>query len=147
MTSHIPFLTVRPNEQFSSSSETVKTRDFASSINGIPHASASNVFEHTSAMDETRIGLPAASRLPAFVRFPLACLISLSLSTLLYSISADFAGYELAAVSRDLTAEWQVGTALGWKLVALCFAWYAGYDCMYHAGPRWVHKRAKADTL
>jgi hypothetical protein len=62
-------------------------------------------------------------------RFPTACVLSLGLSSLLYSVAANVTGPELAAVSRNLTANWHIGAMLAWKVSELSIAWYAGYDC------------------
>jgi hypothetical protein len=63
------------------------------------------------------------------VRFPLVVLTSLGLNAFLYSVAADYTGPELAAVSRPLTGEWQIGALVAWKLAELSIAWYACYDC------------------
>lgn len=72
----------------------------------------------------------AASRLPWFAKLPLAIVMSLTLNTVLYTALADFAGYELAAVSRTYTENWQVAGLLGWKVTEVTLGWWAGYDCM-----------------
>ncbi|EMD00501.1 hypothetical protein BAUCODRAFT_61559 [Baudoinia panamericana UAMH 10762] len=72
--------------------------------------------------------VPPASRLPSSLRFVLLCLMSFSLSMLFNSMIADFAGYELAAVSREVREEGQIYVTLGWKFATLSAAWYAGYD-------------------
>ena len=57
------------------------------------------------------------SKLPPFLRFPLVVVLSLSLSSLLYSLSAAFNGSEqdLARVSRRLDSWWDVGALAGWR--------------------------------
>lgn len=121
MASHVPFLAVRPDEQFSTE---IKTRDFANSLLN-PGPAIMDAPEAPSALPRP----PAVSRLPAFVRFPFVCIISFSLHAFLYTVTRDVAGFELAAVSRDATDDWQVATIVGWKVVALAGAFYAGYDC------------------
>ena len=126
MASHVPFLAVRPDDQFSTD---VKTRDFTAHTNAVAAP--------IPAMDApprltTAPRTYAASRLPAFVRFPLVVILSFSLSSLFHSLTADFAGYQLATASRDLPEDWQVASLMGWKLTELLTAWYAGYDCMYN---------------
>ncbi|KAK4541398.1 hypothetical protein LTR36_007999 [Oleoguttula mirabilis] len=125
--SHVPFLAVQPDEQFDT--EIVKTRDFAST-NGFPRSSSSAMdADFADAPQASQLGrVPPATRLPGWIRFPLAVLISFSLSALFYSLVADWAGVELAAVSREYEEEWQVGAVLAWKFAELCTAWYAGYD-------------------
>lgn len=56
-----------------------------------------------------------ASKLPTPLRFPLLVVLSLSLSSLLYSFSAEFTMGELASVSRSLNEWWEVGLLVGWK--------------------------------
>ncbi|KAK3073179.1 hypothetical protein LTR53_005467 [Teratosphaeriaceae sp. CCFEE 6253] len=119
--SHVPFLAVRPNDQFSSD---VKPNG------GIDRDTDTT----TAALARAMPRAPPASRLPAWVRFPLVCILSLALSTLLYTVTAEFSGYELAAVSREANEEWQVGALLTRKLVELSTAWYAGYDWKDLAG-------------
>jgi hypothetical protein len=56
-----------------------------------------------------------ASKLPAPLRFPLLVVLSLSLSSLLYSFSATYTIGELASVSRSLNEWWEIGLLVGWK--------------------------------
>jgi hypothetical protein len=56
-----------------------------------------------------------ASKLPAPVRFPLLVILSLSISSLLYSFVAEYTAGELASVSRSLNEWWEVGVLVGWK--------------------------------
>ena len=116
MASHVPFLAVRPDDQFSTE---VKARDWA-------------VTNGELAMDGTEapiIPMPHAFRLPSWVRFPLVTILSLSISAGAYTVVADWSGLEMASVSRDLHDEWQVAAVLGWKLVSLAAAWMSGYAC------------------
>ena len=55
------------------------------------------------------------SRLPRPLRFPLLVLLSLSLSSLLYSLTAGYTAGELASVSRSLDQWWEVGALVGWR--------------------------------
>jgi hypothetical protein len=71
----------------------------------------------------------SVSRLPAAVRFPLVVIVAFGLSATLHSLSADYTGPDLAAVSRNLTETWQIGAMVAWKLAELSIAWYACYDC------------------
>lgn len=119
MASHVPFLTVRPDEV-----DEVKTRDFGS----VNRSALAAQLDDTDA-DAMEAPVAPKSRLPSIIRLPLVWVLSLGLSALLYSLVADYAGYELAAVSRDLTEDWEVGALLAWKLVELSGAWFAGYDC------------------
>ncbi|KAK5109194.1 hypothetical protein LTR62_007279 [Meristemomyces frigidus] len=127
MASHVPFLAVRPNDQFSS--DPTSSQD-----SQLSEAAKRDLLDPIADMDAPPIQspraarAPAASRLPAFVRFPMVVIISLALSTFFNTLIADFTGYELAAVSRDVTSESQIATLMAWKLVELGFAWWAGYD-------------------
>lgn len=114
MASHVPFLAVRPDDQFSTD---VRSRDIAKmdSISDAPEA--------------PMLSVPNASRLPGWVKLPLVVVLSLGMSTLLYTMVADWAGLELASVSRDLSEEWQIAAVLGWKIATLTFAYGSGYDC------------------
>ncbi|KAM0720542.1 hypothetical protein Q7P37_004678 [Cladosporium fusiforme] len=114
MASHVPFLALRPDDQFSSE---VKTRDFATE----PATT-------TTAMDPTETPLPPPSRLPSWLRLPLVVVSSLTISAFAYSALADITGLELAAFSRDLADEWQVAAVVGWKVVSLILAFSSGYD-------------------
>jgi hypothetical protein len=56
-----------------------------------------------------------ASKLPTFLRFPLLVLLSLTLSSLLYSFVAEYMEGDLASVSRRLDMWWEVGALVGWR--------------------------------
>lgn len=159
MASHVPFLAVRPNEQFAPE---VKTHDFgsassatdsttshrrtrSSATKSTTHSAAAKVSSAASATAtraETalqraapggggvRAGLARARRgVPRALRFPLVCAASLGLRLALYSAVADWAGLQLASVSRELGHDWQVGAVLGWKVLELAGAWWAEYEC------------------
>ncbi|KAK0365242.1 hypothetical protein LTR02_005409 [Friedmanniomyces endolithicus] len=118
MASHVPFLAVRPDDQLNSSSD-LRARDLVTVIKDNANAmSTPTTTQHA----------PPASRLPAPIRFFLVCVLSFALSTLLYSVTADTVGYELAAVSREVKEDWHVGVLFAWKFIELGGAWYAGYD-------------------
>nr|POE80170.1 hypothetical protein CFP56_79540 [Quercus suber] len=68
------------------------------------------------------------SRLSPYIRRPVACALTLVLSGGLYSAFAQFAGGELAAVSRVRDQDWEIGASLAFKLAGPLVAWYAGYD-------------------
>ncbi|KAI9809500.1 MAG: hypothetical protein M1827_006806 [Pycnora praestabilis] len=68
------------------------------------------------------------SKLPNAMRFPLLAILSLSFSSLLYTLAADFAVGELAGVSRSLNEWWEVLGLVGWRIVELGVGWYGGYD-------------------
>ncbi|CAK4032618.1 uncharacterized protein RCC_04466 [Lecanosticta acicola] len=109
MASHVPFLALRPDEQFSTQVAENDTSD-------------------TNRVSISTMANNLAQRLPSSLRFPIAVLVALSLSSLLYSLASGLTGHELAAVSRNLTSEWHIGAMLAWKLAELYIAWYACYD-------------------
>ncbi|RMY92996.1 hypothetical protein D0862_09339 [Hortaea werneckii] len=121
MASHVPFLAVRPDDQFSAD---IKTRDFAAPVNGIA----------TPAMENAPIRVTSASRIPAPLRYALICVLSLGLNAVAYTLTAEWAGVELAAVSPDSTEDWRVWVPVAWKLVELTFAGWSGYDWKDLAG-------------
>jgi hypothetical protein len=54
------------------------------------------------------------SKIPRPLRFPLVVLLSLTLSSLLYSFASSQTA-DLARVSRSLDQWWQVGALVGWR--------------------------------
>jgi len=74
---------------------------------------------------------PAAvptTKLPAALRFPLLVTLSLSLSSLFYSLSSDYTAGDLATVSRSLNKWSEVGELIGWRTVELAIGWWGDYD-------------------
>ncbi len=74
---------------------------------------------------------PAAvptTKLPAALRFPLLVTLSLSLSSLFYSLSSDYTAGDLATVSRSLNKWSEVGELIGWRTVELAIGWWGEYD-------------------
>jgi hypothetical protein len=59
--------------------------------------------------------LAPASKLPPLLRFPLVVLLSLTLSSLLHSIAAQYTAGDLARVSRSLDQWWEVGVLAAWR--------------------------------
>jgi hypothetical protein len=55
------------------------------------------------------------STLPSILQFPLVLLLSLTLSSLLYTFISDYTSGDLASVSRTLEAWWEVGALVGWR--------------------------------
>lgn len=70
-------------------------------------------------------------KIPTALRFPLAVFMSMSLSALLYSLTADLRADDLAIVSRRLVEWWQVLGLLGFKAAELAIGWWGGYDGMH----------------
>jgi len=69
-----------------------------------------------------------ASKLPAFLRFPLLVLLSLTISSLLYSFVAGYTEGDLASVSRSLDQWYEVGALVGWRTFELGLGWFSDYD-------------------
>ena len=77
--------------------------------------------------------IPAASpasnsKLPPQVRFPLLVVLSLTISSLLYSLVSPFTSGDLATVSRSRDNWWEIAALLGWKGTQLAIGWYGGFD-------------------
>ena len=62
------------------------------------------------------------------LRFPLAVLLNLTISALLYSVTSDFRAGDLSSVSRSVNEWWEVAGLLGGKIVELAIGWYGDYD-------------------
>ena len=73
----------------------------------------------------------ASRRLPTWFAYPLSIILSPALSALLYSFVPDIMGAPLAAVSRSLNEEWQIGALLAWRLLEITLAWSTGLDRQY----------------
>jgi len=81
--------------------------------------------------------LPAASPapssgFPAQLRFPVLVILSMTLSSVLYSVASPFTSGDLATVSRSHDEWWEVAGLLGWKAAQLAVGWYGGYDSVDH---------------
>ena len=83
------------------------------------------------------------SKLPVALRFPLLVILSLSLSSLLYSVASDYTAGDLATVSRSLNKWSEVGELIGWRTVELGIGWWAEYDSEFVLRP---HLSSKAAT-
>lgn len=81
----------------------------------------------TVAVSSTPAPVPT-SKLPAAMRFPLLVMLSLSLSSLLYSFSSDYMAGDLATVSRSLNKWSEVAELIGWRTVELGIGWWGEYD-------------------
>jgi len=68
------------------------------------------------------------SKFPPRARFPLLVLLSMVLSSFLYSIASPFTSGDLAAVSHTRDSWYEVSALLGWKVAQLAVGWYGGYD-------------------
>jgi hypothetical protein len=65
-----------------------------------------------------------SSKLPQALKFPLLVILSLSLSSLLYSFTAQHTAGELTAVSRSLNEWWEVGVLVSWKMYVVKYDQY-----------------------
>jgi hypothetical protein len=54
------------------------------------------------------------SRIPGPLKFPLLATLSLTISALLYSVTAEYTA-DLSRVSRKLDDYWEVGVLLSWR--------------------------------
>lgn len=61
------------------------------------------------------VSITPPSSLPPALRFPLLVLTSLALSSLLYSLVAEYTAGDLARVSRSLERWWEVGALVAWR--------------------------------
>jgi hypothetical protein len=59
-------------------------------------------------------GVGPASKIPTPLRFPLLVLLSLTLSSLLYSFTAEYVAADLAGVSSTLD-QWEMGRLVAWR--------------------------------
>lgn len=55
------------------------------------------------------------SKIPRLLQFPLVALLSLTLSSLLYSITSEYTAADIASVSRSLDQWWEVVALLLWR--------------------------------
>jgi hypothetical protein len=69
--------------------------------------------------------IPTA-RLPPPLRFPLLVALSLTLSSISYTLAARYTAEELASVSRKLDQWWEVAALVGWRMCVR--AWYTCVD-------------------
>lgn len=68
------------------------------------------------------------SKLSTTLRFPLLVVISLTLSSILYSVASAFTVGDLSSVSRSLDDWWEVVGLIGWKTTELAIGWLGEYD-------------------
>ena len=77
--------------------------------------------------------IPAASpapnsKLPPQIRFPLLVVLSLTISSSLYSLVSPFTSGDLATVSRSRDNWLEIVGFLSWKATELAIGWYGGFD-------------------
>lgn len=68
------------------------------------------------------------SKVPEFLLFPTLVVLSLTISSALYSVASVFTIGDLSSVSRSLDDWWEVAGLIGWRIVVLAFGWWGEYD-------------------
>ena len=68
------------------------------------------------------------SKIPSPLRFPLAIILNMSLSSLLYTIAAEFTAGDLASVSRSVNDWPQIFGLVACKILELGVSWFGGFD-------------------
>jgi hypothetical protein len=79
-----------------------------------PRKTKSAEKEVTKPRKENAAARPS-SKIPPPLRFPLLVALSLTLSSLSYSIAAKYTAAELASVARKLDQWWEVAALLAWR--------------------------------
>lgn len=70
----------------------------------------------------------SSSKVPGFLLFPTLVVLSLTISSALYSVASVFTVGDLSSVSRSLDDWWEVVGLIGWRIVVLAFGWWGEYD-------------------
>lgn len=70
----------------------------------------------------------STSKIPEFLLFPTLVVLSLTISSALYSVASVFTVGDLSSVSRSLDDWWEVVGLIGWRIVVLAFGWWGEYD-------------------
>ncbi|KAI2639454.1 hypothetical protein GGS26DRAFT_268264 [Hypomontagnella submonticulosa] len=69
-----------------------------------------------------------SSKLPQLIQFPLIALLSLSLTTLGYSLSWTYTKGPVAPYARILSTWSDSGIVMGWRVFELALGWFGNYD-------------------
>lgn len=121
--SHVPFAV--PHDSFfekpTLGADDLRTSSDVTASSISPTTNLANKMAVTSASQQ--------NRLPVWLAFPLTVIIRFGLSAGLYGFVPEFAGYELATVSRSLNEPWQIGSFLAWRAAEIGIAFFAGLDC------------------
>ncbi len=72
--------------------------------------------------------LSSTSKVPESLLFPTLVVLSLTISSALYSVASVFTAGDLSSVSRSLDDWWEVVGLIGWRIVVLAFGWWGEYD-------------------
>lgn len=139
MASHVPFLAVRSDATSkgdaksrdstgTNASTTGSRRGRASSTAKSSASKAAATVKSTAKKAEKEV-VSTARFTGNLLRLPLVIILSLALHLAAYTLVSDWAGLELASVSRELKQDWQVAAVFAWKVIELIGIWYAGYGC------------------
>lgn len=90
---------------------------------GTPSASST-----TAIAKRDGVGAASASKLPSWLRFPLVVVLNLSLSSILYTLSASQLTSDLAEASRRHDEWEEISFMLFAKVLELGVTWYSGFD-------------------
>lgn len=128
--SHLPFMTIDPQDSTARSG--LIDHDISSNDISAPVSSSTVASNLTSSDLKQMTSNPRASksRIPGFIAFPLAVVLTLGTSAGLYSASAQLTGFELATISRNVDEPLEIGALLGWRVFELIVNWNSGFDCM-----------------
>lgn len=72
--------------------------------------------------------LSSTSKIPESLLFPTLVVLSLTISSALYSVASVFTVGDLSSVSRSLDDWWEVVGLIGWRIVVLAYGWWGEYD-------------------
>ncbi|KAL8653154.1 MAG: hypothetical protein Q9210_002275 [Variospora velana] len=72
--------------------------------------------------------LQEPSKIPNVLRFPTLVVMSMLLSSALYTGASEFGTGDLASVMRRRDKWWEIGGLLAWKAVELGIGWWGEYD-------------------
>ena len=72
--------------------------------------------------------LKQPSRIPNILRFPVLVVMSMTVSSALYSIASQFGTGDLATVMRRRDEWWEIAGLLAWKATELAIGWWGEYD-------------------
>jgi hypothetical protein len=88
-----------------------------------PKAASTPLTAMTAPAQQTGI-----ARIPSQVRFILAVLSSLVVSSVLFTLTSSLTVNDLGLVSKHLEEWWEVGGLVAWRAVEIGTAWVVGLD-------------------
>ncbi|KAF2222752.1 hypothetical protein BDZ85DRAFT_131653 [Elsinoe ampelina] len=124
--SHLPFLTVNP-EDTKVNGGTIGADTTFGAQTTMPTVTASDLTTSDIRAMTSKTGR-SRSRIPDYIAFPLAVIITLGTSAGLYSAAAELTGHELATISRRIDEPLEIGALVGWRVFELLVSWGAGFD-------------------